>query len=135
MVSTSSISQNESLAGYTNKVTAIEDELGIKTSRNIFNDILPKTLTNAAEMFLYLYICPHFPNTESVVWFQRWSGFYNELFKTSATDHILLTLNRMLKQEVVGNTQGKVESVLKTTATLLLLKFEQIRSILPGSVS
>ena len=41
----------------------------------------------------------------------------------------------MLKQEREGSTHGRVGTVLKTTGTLLSLKFEQIQSVLPGTVS
>ena len=117
-------------------MTAIEKQLGVETSANIFQDISPKTLESAAEMFLYLYSCPHFADTNSVLWFKRWIGFYKELFETAAPDTIILTLHRMIKQDVAGSSQeGKVHAVWKATGTLLSLKFEQIQSLLPGTVS
>ena len=116
-------------------MTAIEKELGIKTSTTIFQNITPKTLKIATEMFLYLYGSPHFTDTGSIGWFHRWFGFYRKLFKTTARDKIILTLNRMLKQDPKGSTHGRVDAVFKTTGTSLSLKLEQIQSVLLGTVT
>ena len=116
-------------------MTAIEKELGIKTSTTIFQNITPKTLKIATEMFLYLYGSPHFTDTGSIGWFHRWFGFYRKLFKTTARDKIILTLNRMLKQEREENTHGRVDAVLKATGTIMSLNYEQIQSLIPGIVS
>ena len=116
-------------------MTAIEKQLGIKTSTKTFQNISPKTLKTATEMFLYLYSCPHFADPNSASWFKKWVGFYSYLFKTTAPDKIILTLNTMLKQESApGSAQGRIDTVLKTTGTLFSLKFEQIQSVLPGTM-
>ena len=117
------------------KVTAIEKELDIKTFTNKYQDISPKTLKIAAEMFLYLYSRPHFTNNTNTRLFRRWFGFYRKLFKTTTPDKIILTLNRMLKQEREESTHGRVDAVWEKTGTLLSLKYEQIQSVLLGTVS
>ena len=127
------------LAGYINKVSAVEEKLEIKTSTKILKDISPDTLKTAADMFLYLYSCPHVTDSYdySISWFNQWLRFYEVLFKTTKPENIILAFNKMLnmKQNQRGSAQGRVSDIWKSTETFLSLKFEQIQSLLLGTVT
>ena len=70
------------------QVKAVEQKLQIESSDQI-NDILTnEELKTAAEMFLYLTMCPNDV--------KPWIVFYKDLFLTQSPDQIILTLNRLI---------------------------------------
>ena len=113
-----------------NQVAALEDHLSVKSSEVRFENIAAENLKTAAEMFMYLNTCPG--NDSLKNWFRSWSLFYDDLFKAHNIDHIILTMNRIIKSNLPPNKDAKVGSVLKRTAKLLSLKLGKIQSLLPG---
>ena len=92
-----------------------------------------RDLKTAGEMFLYLYSCSGFTNsnfqaTENGKWFINWFTFYNDLIQ-SPPDLILLTLNRMMKST---DNNAFEEKFFKRIARFLHMKFKRIRDLLPG---
>ena len=113
-----------------NQVAALEDHLSVQSSEVRFENIAAENLKTAAEMFMYLNTCPG--NDSLKNWFRSWSLFYDDLFKAHNIDHIILTMNRIIKSNLPPNKDAKVGSVLKRTAKLLSLKLGKIQSLLPG---
>ena len=77
------------------QIEAVEHDLGVKSSELRFENLTANDLTTAAEMFIYLIICPHTNSQKQ--WFKTWSIFYNDLYISHTTDMIILTRNRILK--------------------------------------
>ena len=71
------------------QVKAVEQILNIESSEQINDNKTNEDLKIAAEMFLYLFMCP-----ETI---KPWTVFYKDLFLTQSPDQkIILTLNRVL---------------------------------------
>ena len=71
------------------QVEAVEQELQIESSEQINDNLTNDKLQTAAEMFVYLIMCPND--------MKPWIVFYKNLFKTQSPDQIILTLNRIIK--------------------------------------
>ena len=90
-------------------------------------------LKSAAEMFIYLNICPGTFGSDSLnymeQWFKSWFTFYQDLFKTQNPSHIIITLNRLMK-----NKSDRVinQKLFKKAATLFSLKYEIFQNMLHG---
>ena len=97
------------------RVKALERELQIKSSTHINETLTNEELKTAAEMFLYLNMCP-----DKI---KPWIAFYKDLFQTQSSDQIILSLNRLLKGTATQN------EYLKNLAEKLL---KRILSMLPG---
>ena len=69
------------------KVMAVEHMLQIQSSDQINETLTNEELQIAAEMFLYLTVCP-----DTI---KPWIVFYRDLFQTQSPDQIILTLNRL----------------------------------------
>ena len=88
-------------------------------------------LKSAAEMFIYLNICPGTFGLDSSnymeQWFKSWFTFYHDLFKTQNPSQIILTLNRLMK-----NKSDRVmnQELFKKAATLFSLKYEIFQNML-----
>ena len=78
------------------KVPEIERQLKMKSSDIIYKNISTENLKTAAEMYIYLITCPG--NDELQDWFKLWSTFYIDLFQNKSANQIILTLNRVMKQ-------------------------------------
>ena len=115
-------------------VKAIEQEMQTEPEERRFENITTEELNISVEMFIYLNTCPY--GSAWILWFKSWSSFYDDLFRTKSADQIILTLNRMMKTKALQNQDGKLRAkeLLKRTASLLSLKFEEIESFLPGKV-
>ena len=62
-----------------------------------------------------------------------WFKYYNDLFLTQSVDHIILSLNRIMKTKSTQNMDAKVaENLLKRISNLMSLQFERIQNLLPG---
>ena len=72
------------------QVQSFEYQLKVEPSRVRFENMTEKDLKTAAEMFLFMKICPTDP-------LKPWFVFYKHLFETQSLEQILLTLNRMMK--------------------------------------
>ena len=103
------------------QVKAVEQMLQTESSEHINDTLTNAELQTAAEMFIYLNTCP------SV--FKSWFLFYKDLFLTKTADHIILTLNRMLKTSQDKDGEIRAEKLLKKSASLLSLNNKEIRSI------
>ena len=113
------------------KVKEVEALLEIESSEQRFENVTLVELKIAAEMFIFLNVCPKYAWNS---WFKSWFKFYDGLFKSQTPDRILLTLNRMMKSKTSQNTDGKAraEKLFKRISNLLSLSFKQFQSILPG---
>ena len=116
------------------QVKRVEQELDIEASDQINKKLTKEELKTAGEMFLYLNTCPDRHST----WFKSWKNFYHYLFFSSstATDEILLTLNRLMKAETSPDKDAKAraEKLLKKATSLLSLQYERIQSLMPGKM-
>ena len=95
---------------------AVERDLQVQSNEYIYHNITEVNLREGAELFLYLYPCSDKLNP--------WIIFYSNLFEYQPTNHILLTINRILKS---SNAHQKEE--LKTIAKKLLLKIHSFSSL------
>ena len=123
------------------QMTAVEMSLKIEASEYRYENITSESLLTAAEMFIYLTICPGKFNSVNPTearqkWFQAWYRLYNDLFSTHSLDQILLTLNRLMKSGSGDkNDLQRNQKLFKKTATLLKLQYENIHRLLPGLTS
>ena len=125
------------------QVTAVEHHLGLISSEIRLENLTRSDMKVAAEMFFYLTACPGKVNTDIPsssevwkVWFQAWYRLYDDLFKTQSPYQIVLTLNRLMKSdESTDENFIRNKKLLRRVSTLLNLKYEQIRSMLPGAKS
>ena len=109
------------------QVKKLEQKLNINFSEVRFQNITLDELKSAAEMFIYLNICPGSLKPE----FQ----FFDDLFKKKTPYKIILTLNRLKEGDNNPDTvffKMIAQSLLNRTAQLLSLKYEEIISMLPG---
>ena len=114
----------------TDQVKAVEEALNFESSESTFDTLTPEDLKIAADMFIYLNLCP---SSESVqIWLRTMSTFFDDLFKKKPANEIILTLNRMMKTKY--DTDGNIfaQKIFKRTSSLLALKYEEIQSLLPG---
>ena len=92
-----------------------------------YKNISAELLKSAAEMFTLLDMCPKMLNT--------WFVFYIDLFQTKSLDHIILTLNRMMKD--TRNTQREYFEIARKlfirTSSLYFLKYQEIQNLLHGN--
>ena len=71
-----------------------------------YENIDSKELQSAAEMFIYLNVCPGNLDGESLqtsdmeFWFQTWFSYYKRLFINQPADQIILAQNRMIKSDL-----------------------------------
>ena len=71
------------------QVKKVEEKLQQESSDQIMKNFTSEDLKTAAEMFIYLNMCPGTT--------KPWIGFYKYLFRTQSPDQIVLTLNRLVK--------------------------------------
>ena len=71
------------------QVKAMEQKLQIESSELKNETLTNEELKTAAEMFLYLTMCPND--------IKPWLRFYKNLFQTQTPNQIILTLNRIMK--------------------------------------
>ena len=110
------------------QVIAVEQKLHIKSLEQTLKNISAESLKTAAEMFLYLNICP---DQMSI----QWAIFYQELFKSQTPYQILLTLNRinlLAKTSDSKNHQIIGQKLFKRITVLFSLKYEEIKILTPG---
>ena len=107
-------------------MTELEQKLQIESSEQINESMTREELKTAAEMFIYLNTCPKWHDMAE---FNSWSSFYTDLFLTESTDQIILTLNRLIKTEMLQDKEAKVraEKLMKRSMSLMSLKYEQIQ--------
>ena len=109
------------------QVREFEQKLNINSSEVRFQNITLDELKSAAEMFIYLNLCPGSLKPE----FQ----FFDDLFKKKTPYKIILTLNRL--KESVNNPETVffkmiAQNLLNRISQMLSLKYGDIISMLPG---
>ena len=113
----------------------LERKLKVNSSNLRFENITAADLKTAAEMFVYLFMCPG--DVEALKWFNAWTNFNNFLYKTQSPAQIIMSLNRLMKrnvkQEMEGNNTGVKQLFIKTLNTLSL-QYKTIHSMLPRSI-
>ena len=87
------------------QIEMVENKLSIKSSDIIFENITSRHLETAAEMFIYLCVCPNYILWK--FWFLSWYRLYDDLFQSQSAYTILLTLNRMSHINKPENNFGK----------------------------
>ena len=121
---------------WASQVKAVEQELQIESTDATFQNMTSTNLEAAAEMFIYLNMCPGqigkiLPTNEIQKRYQSWFRLYDDLFKNKSPDVIILTLNRLLTQTDQKHKIIKRNKVLfKTVASRLNLKYRNIQSLL-----
>ena len=105
------------------QVEAVEQKLQIKSSQQKIETLTNEDLQTAAEMFIYLNMCPK-------IWFKFWSSFYSELF-LQTTDKIILTLNRMMKSKGTQVKDGNIraEKLMEKITNKLSLRYKEIQRL------
>ena len=76
-------------SGRSSQVKVVEQKLQIESSEQIIETLTNDELKTAAELFVYLNMCPGT--------IKPWIKFYKDLFQTQSPDQIILTLNRLMK--------------------------------------
>ena len=105
----------------------VESQLKILSNSMIFENMTKKTLDIAAEMYFYLNSC-----SDEI---KSWLIFYNDLFKNHQTDHIVLSLNRILRSDYTSrNNKFKsiAEKLFDKTTDIFILKYQLIKNITYG---
>ena len=108
-------------------VLMIENQLNIISNSMIFENMTKKTLETAAKMYFYLNSC-----SDEI---KSWLIFYNDLFKNHQTDHIVLSLNRILRSDYTSrNNKFKsiAEKLFDKTTDIFILKYQLIKNITYG---
>ena len=100
------------------QVKAVEQKLKMEFSEQMIESMTHEELQSAAEMFIYLNICPE----PMMPWFR----FFKDLFQTQSADQMILTLNRMIKihllrPQEINNNYKLVQRISK----LLFHKLEE----------
>ena len=113
-------------------VKGVEYELGIESSDLKNLNITSTDLDNAAEMFVYLLICPH--TEDWMQWFRSWHQFYDTHYTTQPPDKIVLTRNRIMKTLPPSDNKVWARNIFKNVITLLNLNHEHIKKILPNGM-
>ena len=108
------------------QVEKVEQQLGVNSSFEIFENMTAEILKSAGEKFILLNLCPKSLNS--------WFEFYRDLFEAESPYKILLTLSRLLAQakKTPKNKKfvGLVRKLLKRTKNFL--NYEKIGNIFPG---
>ena len=115
-------------------MAAVEEELRVKSSDEIIEDITTDKLKNAADIFFDLNTSPSInPNYET--WAKTWATFIQDLFENNSPNEIILTLNRLMKvkteslSKIVIEYKEILEKIFKEVSILLSLKNEDLKKL------
>ena len=114
-------------------VGEFEEQMNVTSTELIFTNITTGYLETAAEMFIYLIICPR----ETENWYDGWLKFHRNLLETESLDIIILSLNRLIK--TTSNTAGDILNneiggkLFDKITTLFSLHYKDIQSMLFGN--
>ena len=119
------------------QVLAVEEKLGIESSEQTLENMSRDDLKIAAQMYIYLIMCPATDDSSIQQWFNSWSTFYKNFFATQSPDQIILSLNRMTKVQPLSDVDGKVraEKLFRKATSLLNLKYGDFQRLLPRGTS
>ena len=109
-------------------VAEFEKQLNVTSTDLSFTNITSEDLLMAAEMFIYLIICPRL-ETDTENWYGSWFKFNKDLLETESLGTIILTLNRLMK--TTSNPQREIgQKLFDKITTLLSLNYKQMKSML-----
>jgi len=121
------------------QVLTFEKYLVTKSSEQRLANMNAEDLQSAAEMFIYLNMCPGEYNKEFQPYgsLQKlviaWFTFYEDLLKNKSLDIILLTLNRLMKNRAFGEHEMKMtRNVFNKARHLMKLENDINQRQLPG---
>ena len=116
-----------------NHVGAIERQFNITPSKPLarFRNMTEEKLEIAAEMFIYLIICPNPDDDLKEDWLASWSEFYIDLLKHKSPEQIIFTLKKVMKNPIQKEKEW-ASKLLRRAVALIPLYYEDIRSLLPG---
>ena len=103
-------------------VEDVEKKLQIKLPQQRIENISIDHFKTATEMLVYLMT-----ETEDRSWLQ----FYWNLFQTQTATQIILTLNRIMKNDEEGKNLPQINKLFKRVASIFGLKYEQIKIMMP----
>ena len=103
------------------RVAAVEEKLGVVSSDEVFSNIIKENLEIAGHNFI-TFNSPDYH-------MKKVSTFYQDLFKNDSPDQLILALNKLMK--VNGKYNIVVQNVFKRLSSLLSLKHQELRRILP----
>ena len=104
------------------QVQTVEKELRIESSEDRLENLTTTDLKNAAEMFIYLNICPKA--------LKPWLVFYKDLFLNESPEQIVLTLNRMMKGTGTDEYfKSLAQTLFKKISSSFSLKYNKIQSM------
>ena len=108
------------------QVNALEEQLQFNSSDKIMDNMTDSQLWLAGKMFTYLNSCSGL--------LKPWFSFYADLFHKQSLDVIILTLNRILKNENVPNKNLKdiAKTLFKRISSIFSLKYKEIQNISEG---
>ena len=95
-------------------VLEVEQELGFKSSELRFKNITEANLKTAAEIFIFLSICPGE--------YKKFMELYQNIFQTNSPEKIILTLNRMMKGNKPPDNNFHT-MIFQKTSTLFSAKY------------
>ena len=110
-------------------IASVEQKLGIQSSEQRFQNVTREDLDTAANIFVYLIMCPGTLFDEQ--WFKSWNNFYNDLYLTQSPDGIILTRNRMQKSIIKNYDKNWGQKLFDHALNKFSLKYEEIQKILP----
>ena len=115
-------------------VTKVERVLKTESSEERYENMTSNDLKIAAEMFIYLHVCPYYRGQINEKWFKSWSSFYDDLFLTESPNQIILTINRMMnvKTSLNENDKLRAQKLFKRVTRSMSLSYKDIESLLPG---
>ena len=107
-------------------MNALEEQLQFNSSDKIMDNMTDSQLRLAGKMFTYLNSCSGL--------LKPWFSFYADLFHKQSLDVIILTLNRILKNENVPNKNLKdiAKTLFKRISSIFSLKYKEIQNISEG---
>ena len=107
---------------YINKFE-FEKNTKLDSSEKINKNMTHDDLKRAAEMFVYLNVCP------GTAW-HDWFNFYKDIFLKQTPQQMVLTLNRMMKKNIDKSIQEVNEELLNKISVLFPLQYKEIQNLL-----
>ena len=108
------------------KVIAVEEKLKIGSLKSVFKNISREQLRTAHELLIYLIITK--PESTTGMWLE----FFRNLFENESANHIILTLNRIMRKSENKSNYKINEKLFRKATTLLKLNNQEIQSLMPG---
>ena len=104
----------------------------MRESTERFKTVTADNLETAAQMFIFLIICPYKKNIKSKERLEKWSKLYIDLLTDKSPRQIVLSLNSFMKSSTTLQEKLWAGKLLKKAASLIPLYYEGIQSMLPG---